>query len=69
MTSERRKELVKAISQITGIAATCRNAPIFAFAIGGYAVHKGGTLMGENNSALVEALAEQVVHCRVTDHQ
>ena len=36
VTGERRKELVKAISQITGMAATYRNAPTFAFAIGNY---------------------------------
>ena len=58
-TGERRKELVKAISQFTGIAATFQNAPTFAYAIGDHTVDKGGMLTGENNAALVEALAKQ----------
>jgi hypothetical protein len=33
VTGERRKELVKIISQITGMPATYQNAPTFAFAI------------------------------------
>ena len=59
VTGERRKELVKAISQFTGMTATFQNAPTFAYVIGDYTVDKGGTLTGENNAALVEALAEQ----------
>jgi hypothetical protein len=59
VTGERRKELVKAIGQFTGITATFQNAPAFAYAIGDYTVDKGGTLTGENNAALVQALAEQ----------
>ncbi len=59
VTGERRKELVKAIGQFTGMAATYRNAPTFAFAIGDYIVDKAGTLIGEHNSALVVALEEQ----------
>ena len=57
-TGERRKELVKAISQFTGMAATFQNAPTFSYVIGDYAVDKAGTLTGETNVALVEALAE-----------
>ena len=57
-TGERRKELVKAISQFTGMAATFQNAPTFSYVIGDYAVDKAGTLTGENNAALVESLAE-----------
>jgi len=56
---ERRKELVKAISKFTGMTATFQNAPTFAYVIGGYTVDKVGTLTGETNVALVEALAEQ----------
>ena len=59
VTGERRRELVTAISRFTGITATYQNAPTFAYAIGGYTVDKGGTLTGETNAALVEALAEQ----------
>ena len=58
-TGERRKELVKAISQFTGMMAIFQNAPTFAYVIGDYTIDKGGTLTGENNAALVEALAEQ----------
>lgn len=59
VTGERRKELVKAISQITGLPATYQNAPTFAFAIGKYIVDKNDTPVGELNAALVEALEEQ----------
>lgn len=59
VTGERRKELVKAISQFTGMTATFQNAPTFAYVIGDYAVDKGGILTGGNNAALVEFLAEQ----------
>lgn len=59
VTGERRKELAKTISKITGIMMTYQNAPTFAFAIGNYTVDKSGTLRGENNSALVGALMEQ----------
>ena len=60
-TGERRKELVTAISQFTGMAAAYQNAPTFAYVIGDYTVDKSGTLTGENNAALVEALAEQAL--------
>ena len=56
---ERRKELVKAISQFIGMTATFQNAPTFAYTIGDYTVDKGGTLTGESNPSLVEALAKQ----------
>ena len=58
-TGERRKELVKAISQFTGMTATFQNAPTFSYVIGDYAVDKGGTLTGESNAALVDALVAQ----------
>lgn len=58
VTGERRKDLVKAISQITGVLATYQNAPTFAFVIGNYTVDKAGTLTGEDNAALVESLEE-----------
>lgn len=57
VTGERRKELVKAVSQITGMSATYQNAPTFAFAIGDYTVDKKGTLAGAYNAALVAELA------------
>ena len=58
-TGDRRKELVKAISQFTGMTATFQNAPTFAYTIGDYTVDKGGTLTGESNPSLVEALTKQ----------
>ena len=58
-TGERRKELVKAISQFTGMTAAYQNAPTFAYLIGDYVVDKNGTLTGGNNAALVEFLAGQ----------
>lgn len=59
VTGDRRKEMVKAISQFTGKTATFHNAPTFAYVIGDYTVDKAGTLTGESNAALVGALAEQ----------
>ena len=59
VTGDRRKELVKAIIQFTGMTATFQNAPTFAYVIGDYTVDNGGTLTGGNNAALVEFLAEQ----------
>jgi hypothetical protein len=59
VTGECRKELVKAISQFIGMPATYQNAPTFAFAIGNYTVDKSGTLTGEYDASLMEALAEQ----------
>ena len=58
VTGERRKELVKAISHITGMPETYQNAPTFAFAIGNYTVDKAGTLTGVYSTALVSELAE-----------
>ena len=59
VSGERRKDLVKAISQFTGLMATFQNAPTFAYVIGDYTVDMGGTLTGKNNAVLVDALAEQ----------
>ena len=58
-TGERRKGLVKAISQFTGMTAVFQNAPTFAYVISDYTVDKDGTLTGGNNAALVEFLSEQ----------
>ena len=59
VTGERRKKLVKVLSQITDMAATYQNTPSFAIAIGNYIVDKNGTLTGESSDALVGALEEQ----------
>jgi hypothetical protein len=59
VTGERRKELVKAISQITGLPAMYQKAPTFAFSIGDYTMDKAGTLTGVYDDALVGALAKQ----------
>lgn len=55
----RRKELVVAVGAFTGAEPEYKAAPSFAYEIGGYTVDKNGTLTGENNPALVTALAEQ----------
>ena len=55
-TGDRRKELVKAISEITGEPAKYQNAPSFAYQIGEYTIDKAGTLTGPHNPELLEAL-------------
>lgn len=55
----RRKELVAAVGGYTGAEPEYKAAPSFAYEIGSYTVDKNGTLTGENNPALVAALAEQ----------
>ena len=51
ITGARRKELVKAISEILNTAPEYKGAPTFAYVIGGFTVNKEGTLnASENNS-------------------
>ena len=51
VTGARRKELVKAISEILNTAPEYKGAPTFAYVIGGFTVNKEGTLSAsENNS-------------------
>jgi len=53
-----RKELVKAISEITGIQSRYKGAPTFAYEIGGVTVDKNGTMEYEDES-LKNSLAER----------
>ncbi len=53
-----RKELVKAISEITGIPSKYKGAPTFAYEIGEVIVDKNGTIQGANQQ-LKNQLAEQ----------
>ena len=45
VTGERRKELAKAISEITGLPAVYKRIPTYAFEIGVFTVDKEGTLL------------------------
>lgn len=45
VTGERRKELAKAISEITGLSAVYKRIPTYAFEIGAFTVDKEGTLL------------------------
>lgn len=63
-TGAQRKELVMAISEVTGDASKYMGAPGFAYSVGGYIITKDGTLeCGEAPEqeifALLEALAER----------
>lgn len=55
----RRKELATAVGNFIGMAPVYMKAPTYGFAVSNYIIDKNGTLTGENNKALVEALAEQ----------
>ena len=51
ITGARRKELVKAISEILNTAPEYKGAPTFAYGIGGFTVNKEGTLNASENSS------------------
>ena len=59
VTGPRRKELATAVGNFIGMAPVYMKAPTYGFAVSNYTINKNGTLTGENNKALVEALAEQ----------
>ena len=58
-TGPRRKELATAVGSFFDIAPVYQKAPTYAFAIGEYTIDRDGTLIGAENPALTEALAEQ----------
>lgn len=58
-TGPRRKELATAVGSFFDIAPVYQKAPTYAFAIGEYTIDRDGTLIGSENPALTEALAEQ----------
>ena len=47
---EKRKELVSAVSEITGCASAYKGAPSFAFEVGSYTIDKNGTLIFDRQS-------------------
>ena len=59
VTGPRRKELATAIGEFIGMAPVYMKAPTYGFAISNYILDRNGTLKGEENKALVEALAAQ----------
>ena len=59
VTGPRRKELATAVGNFIGTAPVYMKAPTYGFAVSNYIIDKNGTLTGENNKALVEALAKQ----------
>ncbi|MDL2205392.1 virulence protein [Eubacteriales bacterium OttesenSCG-928-N13] len=61
VTGERRKELVKAVSEALGTPAQYRGAPSFAFEVGSYEIDRNGTLsapVGHDVDAFEQLLAE-----------
>ena len=58
-TGPRRKELATAVGAILEATPVNQKAPTYAFAIGEYIIDRDGTLIGTENHALTEALAEQ----------
>ena len=59
VTGPRRKELATAVGDFIGAAPVYQKAPTYAFAIGSYIIDRNGTLSGEKNKELTEALAAQ----------
>ena len=59
VTGPRRKELATAVGNFIGTAPVYQKAPTYAFAIGSYTIDRNGTLSGEKNEELTEALAAQ----------
>ena len=58
-TGPRRKELATAGGAFLEATPVYQKAPTYAFAIGEYIIDRDGTLIGTENHALTEALAEQ----------
>lgn len=58
-TGPRRKELATAVGAFLEVTPVYQKAPTYAFAIGEYIIDRDGTLIGAENHALTEALAEQ----------
>ena len=59
VTGPRRKELATAVGNFIGTAPVYQKAPTYAFAIGSYTIDRNGTLSGEKNEELTEALVAQ----------
>lgn len=59
VTGPRRKELAAAVGDFIGAKPKYMKAPTYAFTVEGYTIGRDGTLTGEENKALVEALEAQ----------
>lgn len=59
VTDPRRKELATAIGEFIGMTPVYMKAPTYGFAISNYILDRNGTLRGEENKELVEAIAAQ----------
>lgn len=59
VTGAERKKLVGAISEILNTPMKYLGAPSFGYEVSGYTVDKNGTVSGERDDALLDALAER----------
>lgn len=59
VTGPRRKELAAAVGNFIGTTPVYMKAPTYSFAVGNYIIDRNGTLTGEENKALIDALAAQ----------
>ena len=59
VTGPRRKELAAAVGNFIGTAPVYMKAPTYGFAVGNYIIDRNGTLTGEENKELVDALTAQ----------
>ncbi len=59
VTGDQRKALVTAIGKIIGEKPVYKGAPTYVYAIGNYLIDRNGTLTGESNQELIDALAER----------
>lgn len=59
VTGPRRKELAVAIGNFIGTAPVYMKAPTYGFAIGNYIIDRNGTLTGEENKELIDALTAE----------
>lgn len=59
VTGPRRKELAAAVGNFIGMAPVYMKAPTYGFAVGNYIIDRNGTLTGEENKELIDALTAQ----------
>lgn len=55
----RRKELAAAVGNFIGTTPVYMKAPTYGFAVGNYIIDRNGTLTGEENKELIDALTTQ----------
>lgn len=59
VTGTRRKELATAVGNFIGVAPVYMKAPTYGFAVGNYIIDRNGTLAGQENKELIDALTAQ----------